>query len=587
MVPIVDQLTRVATSNASRTVVHQRLALNIAQRLGCRLSQIVSPRGSARTPALRGAAVVWSLADFALLRRLRAADRFDLVPRLILDVVDSALWSLWSIDDYESEQLAVIPGTSLAIEAGARVGLRAVVVPVAHAAVLAPLRWKRGRPLRLTNLSWHVIGIAAGAGMVAYGKRRRRPQLDAFRQQLEPHVEAATLEAMLGRSGEIAELVDETQRLTVLVALSVASNRQVERVGRQRVELAERVRGRHVFLGDALLRWQRVRNDDAGLIDTVFIDLAPSASMVVLERGGVDALDAELSQLDLRGRWSGDLAAIADGGVLELRSADGEVHQISIRTAVTPPGLYFDGLPVAVAWSIGYFGILTLRSREAVPVASVVPGVVALLALARWAAGRVGHDTVSPRDRVLAGSWCATLVTAVLATRTMESPFASDGAARYPGVVALQAFCLPLAGTWKDLTLRERLSALGGVAAIAAISWVLSPRPRSLRAFAADLVWPVVASVSSSAWPASIERDIGALEAELAAAGDEIMDDARVTGVVEVLRAVRSTLDEVRKTIDNSANSIPDDLRVEIERRLSTIGAQANRLGARSARSAG
>src|SRR5579884_3998010 len=138
--------------------VAARDVFTIVQGLGSRFHQVVSPRAGARTPGWRTAALVCGAGDVAKAVWLGRNDRFHLLPRLALDAGDLALWCLCADDDADTSEDAVIPGVTLAAEAGARLGPAGLVVPATNAAVAALVRRSRGHRLRLDQFTWQLMG---------------------------------------------------------------------------------------------------------------------------------------------------------------------------------------------------------------------------------------------------------------------------------------------------------------------------------------------------------------------------------------------------------------------------------------------
>ncbi len=167
------------TSRGSRSglapdsFVEARVATHLMWRLCSRVHAVVSTRGAAKTPLWRAVALASVGADLVGAGLLRRDKEFHFVPRLAVDAADLAVWCLAAGDDPDTTSDSVIPGVGLAAEAGARLGLRGMIVPVVHASVAAAVRKRRGHDLRLWQLGWQVMGVIGGIGLSVSGARRR------------------------------------------------------------------------------------------------------------------------------------------------------------------------------------------------------------------------------------------------------------------------------------------------------------------------------------------------------------------------------------------------------------------------------
>jgi hypothetical protein len=123
-----------------RAMVDARAMGTLAEGLGSRFHQTLSPRGAAQTRGWRWAALGCAALDVAKAYKLTRNDRFNLTARLLLDSADLALWCTGARDDTHTSEDSVIPGVALATEAGARLGVGGLIVPALNAAVAAAVR---------------------------------------------------------------------------------------------------------------------------------------------------------------------------------------------------------------------------------------------------------------------------------------------------------------------------------------------------------------------------------------------------------------------------------------------------------------
>ena len=138
-------------------LIRTRVPLHLAMRLGTRVNQLVSPFWADRSPVHRATTVALGVVDLAIARRLRSDPRLGLRLRLPLDAAELALAYATAVrDDYDEASVPAVMGGPLAVEAGARLGLKGLVVPAVNLTVGTLVRRALGQRPRTGTMAWQV-----------------------------------------------------------------------------------------------------------------------------------------------------------------------------------------------------------------------------------------------------------------------------------------------------------------------------------------------------------------------------------------------------------------------------------------------
>lgn len=555
-------------------LVSVRMTQTLAQGLGARFHQVVSPRGAARTAGWRAAAVVWAGVDVAKASWLTRTDKFRLVSRLALDAADLAFWCLAARDDSDSSEDAVVPGATLAVEAGARLGLGGLVVPALNAAVAGTVRTIRGHRLRLDQLGWQVLGVIAGMAFSRSAEYRRRTVLAAHDAELAARAHRAEIEGLhevlIAHEGPL----DLLQRATALIDFGgiATPKMRTDLSGSVKSAIAEAMRGHATYLGDALAAWQAHHNSRPELGQVVALDLETGAGTVVLSSVQASSLFA----------W---LEARQPSGTLEVRLGEPEVARRPFERRVLvvgtdelrleadqPAGQFrLDALPAAFLLNIGWLAAPTGTHREAVRwSATLVPvalGVSATLWSARNSASAAGTSSVG----ALTASFLTTLIYTVIATPSMRHSHTPDGVSRYPWVMPLQGYELVRGLISDQLGLLGRSVGLAGTAVIIATGWYVTPSPRSPRALVGELGWPVGYAVFARRLRRAAAASGELLTAEVAACDFEVLAQARERGRARAHDVITEALLTARSRLAEAVGTIEPALAIEATRRLADV----------------
>jgi hypothetical protein len=554
-------------------VVASRAVLTAAQGLGSRFHQVLSPRGAARTPAWRAAALMSAGVDVAKAAWLARDDRFRLAPRLALDVADLALWCLAADDDADSSEDAVIPGSSLAVEAGARWGPVGLVVPAANAAVAAAVRARRGHRLRLEQFSWQVMGTVGGWGLRALAGRRRSRLERRHQADLTARAHTAELAGLHDLIVEREGAIDVLQRATALVELSVPGAGRGSLAGAVKAAAAEAARDRVTYLADALARWQSRHNLTPDLARMVSLETAPGAGTVLLGASQARRLAEELDRLDLAGPVPVHVVAARSDQPFASRSLMVGPHVVDLPAEAGQTRWVLDATPMAFLMDLGWLAQPMGAQREAVPLSATAGPLLGALAGAISASRRSERDErMSPETAVgLAGA--VTLGYTVAATRAMRHPHTPAGISRFPWVMALQGYELIRGISASESSTRARSLGLLGTAAVVAAGWRLSPRPRSARALLAELGWVVSFDVYTRRLRRAHETAGAELSARAADRDEAICAAAYRRGRARAHAIVAEALQAACDELDAAWPSLEPEVRDEARRRLGQAAA--------------
>lgn len=218
-----DAGMRVGGERITRTpappLLAKRERFHLAYRLASRSFQLMVARSS-RSPQRRmAAAAVCAVGDIVGAAALRRSNRFALGPRLAADALDSALWSQGAT----GLELATMPGIPLCIEAGLRIGVAGLVVPMVNATVTGCARRIRGRPASTGSFRYQAMAVVLGAGIASYGANRRRVALARHNQDLEARIAVAYLAGQNEVATGADTVVDLLSRTTPLLSSPVGS----------------------------------------------------------------------------------------------------------------------------------------------------------------------------------------------------------------------------------------------------------------------------------------------------------------------------------------------------------------------------
>ena len=558
----VDELGRVVEAIAAQT-----RTLHLGQHLGSRCWQALSPLGSANTGRRRLVAAACAAVDVGTSRWI-VGRRRHLAAQITIDLVDQALWSALANDEPESSRCAMIPGASLSSELGARWQWRSVAVPAAHALVAAVVRKRRGHRLRIGQVGWQLWGVFGAIGLSRLGQWRRRRARLRHLDDLAPALVAAEIAGMNDVGAVADNLLDTAQRATILIELSLGARGAFTGAldaGAIKQEMAAPTRHVGGYLGDVVTGWQRVRNASADLRLAVRFDISPEAALRVVTPGQVDQINAFLDRVAPRGRVDVHVDEGADADHLVVGP-----HRMILDGVIDVPSLFFDPMPIALVMNAAWIAATTGAARDHVRWTHVgAPVAIALGQAVRSARtlGRPEADRANRSQSVLA-SGIALGLAAATSARGARSLYTDTGIQRYPFTQALQGYLMVLRIAERDLRPNARIAAWSWAAAALGVGLLASPRPRSPRHLAAELVWPLTTAASSAALAGSIEADSDTIRRELLAEEHQRLADARRRGSERMLRLVEASIAAAAESLQLRRHELDSAIADEAARRI-------------------
>ncbi len=562
-----------------RALTDARATLTLAEGLGSRFHQAVSPRGAARSTRWRLAAAVCGALDVARARALRADDRLHLVPRLLADAADLALWCLAADDDHDSSEDAVIPGVALAAEAGGRLGPAGLVVPLVNALVAYGIRRARHHRPRLNQFSWQVMGMGGGWAVSLLARRQKR-RLEAFvRLEATARRQQAELAGLGAFLAEHEGAIDLLQRATALVELGASKTVSGRRdlTATVKAAVAEATRGRSTYLRDALLQFQARRNLQPDLARRVTMVLEEVDGTVVLTAEQAEALSAALASLDLRGPV---VVSVADRQGAREPFGRRDLLVDGHKVALPAPGgrrRVLDAVPAAFLLDLGWLAQPTAAHREQVAWRATLPPMALAAAAAAWSILVRERGVEPPPGATLAVAFAITALYTGLAPGAMANPHTPDGVSRFPWAMALQGYELVRGLLVERLGANARAVALGGTALLVALGWRRSPLPRSKRALVAELVWVV----GFEAYARRLRRAMLEAGEAMAAEAERAERSARAVawraGRDRMERLLEVLVAQAVSDLEAAWDELVPDLREEAARRLERVGALLGR----------
>jgi hypothetical protein len=555
----------------SEAMLSCRNALTLAYRLTARAVVLLLAGTTDHAAALRATAIGFILLDLLVWTVLRRSARFLLVPRLILDACDAALWSvIWP----QHTTNPTLPGVPLAVEAGARLGLAGAIVPVTTYAAMAVARDAAGHDMSPMWAWYQLTGVLAGIGMAAYERSHTR----AVRARHDEHLAARKSRAFSEGQASIAfgadTIVDRLTSIAPLLRTPEAPPLAADAVRTWREGLATEVGRGAEFLSTTLHRWRRLRMQHPDVASWVDPALREGDGTVLLSPTQAQWLHAHLDASIRSGRVA---IQVADRAQAELAGrprrflVNGHTVEVPADANVLLP---FDAGPIlfviGAAWSLGTMS----EEADAMPWPVAVGGAVSCLAAAfsshrlLRARGQVAYRAVVGLALAITASF------AVAATAVLHEPHYVFGFEQgtYAATGALLAMPLMISSFyWPTLPLRARIGVPAVLAAVSVAGLVVGAQPFSGRDYLlalSNLPPPIIAAFTLAT---ASHRAARQLEEEISASDDRLVESEFLAG----RRAVYEIVDAARRDgwgrLLRVRRSLPVDQRHEIVRRLREI----------------
>lgn len=231
----------------------QRARFHLVYRLAGRACQIAVARNRGESRRAVAGVLAWAATDVVGAVALGRTNRFGLLPRLAVDLVDVTAWGR-SGDDCD---LAVISGVPLNVEAGARLGPAALVIPLVTAATTSVVRRRRNLPLSLFSFRWQVVGVGVGLGLAAYRRSSERVQRARHDREFRARLQQAHQHGQNDVAMGADSAVDLLSRTAPLLPSGSGDQVAGRLLATWKQSLATNTMAQTTYLGVALSRWQR------------------------------------------------------------------------------------------------------------------------------------------------------------------------------------------------------------------------------------------------------------------------------------------------------------------------------------------
>jgi hypothetical protein len=554
--PLTLTLARTAGLTRGRLLATQRIAVRVT------LVVIIAGRGGNGVGLLVTALV--SCAGYDLLLGYLSLRRpLPMAVRVCLDAADVAVWSV--VVGHPVDVPAIL-GMSLGYEAVMRRSRWAPAVPVILGVVTNTALRLAGQPLSAAPLLWPATAVVGAAVIVWYLHATLRTQVrlaDADRAGAEGQAHLAGQHSVAMGADTIVDLITRTWPL-----LPQAARADGNLLARWRQQLAEDGARDATYLGTALLRWAKQRNDaDPDLSHDVIFHLPPGEGTLLLSAHQATTMDQILHALAPRGQTCVSVVATRPLGQRQhLRIGDTIVVLPADPPAAAP---LIDPGPVIIALS----GLAALNQSwptfEAVPWPATTLVAATAAPLAWWAHHAVSRRGPAGYPTVLVAVLILGAIDAVVATLLMRNP-AANGLHRLPCLHVLYALG-PLLVIYSDRLRRRWLAAATGAAALIVGTGVwLQPTPLAAVDLA-DLAWPAAFLLAALGIQRSLRHDTATLAATLARDRNTATDLAYQTGRRSVIDLVDHEAQRLAAARHSHRDTTDPDLATEIDHRLTEI----------------
>lgn len=467
----------------ARGLLEIRATLHLAYRLTYRAIQLLEPTGAASegTGLWRFALPAFVVLDLVVWHVLRGNDRFGLAWRLPLDALDAAFWTMSPDPPTGVADYALLIAVPLAVEAGVRMGTRALVVPGAVLVTTTVGAAAAGKPVQIAGVMWVAVGATVGMAFFRYCQHLdHRAQLERQR-----FLAAARRRAYLAGQNSVAmgasSAVDAIEGLVPVLGRPPSGSALWRLADGWKSQLSTSTAQEARYLQVALLEWERLHNAHPDLSGLVRFQIAEGQGTTLLSVAQVRQLGDVLDRLPLRGRVIVGLQDVTESHLpgQELRLDVGG-HRVVIpadrRAAPAPMD------PAAVA----YYYVAILVAAWALPPSGRVPPVPITAGITLCiVAGLLSHRRAVARGRkARLGIFGAALPISVVLTLLCadpQAPLRPDGVPVLAHGAALVLLSFLGGYYWASLG-RWRWLVPAGMAANVVLGLLLFPIPSALEA---------------------------------------------------------------------------------------------------------
>lgn len=413
-------ITRFEAGDESWGVGRYLIALRSQNFLAYRLvARVVLALLVLREPETTGAfalIVAGLFADLWTFRLIRRNDTLHLVPRLMLDSTEVALWALfvpaWSAD---STALLLVP---LTVEVSFRLGLgRGMLLGAYCTMSIWIVGVVFGHPFQPQSVAWIVFAVAGAGGLRSYDR------IDSARHaRVFAEVRQAT-ERRAYRSGQNSVAMGADSVLDLIHSGVAALGRPkpgtalYALLDHWKADLRERMAGHASYLGDVLSGWQQMNNLRPDLAGHVEFSLSEGDGTILLTARQADQLLSRLSQAELTGTVdvrvvTQEALARPVGSRLDLRVAGTAINLPAASVSMRP----LDPGPFVLLLGVAYSLLPARPWAEGVPVRLAIIGAAGSLAAAVWAQRQLNRLGPMARPEIVIVACGLALISIALTT---------------------------------------------------------------------------------------------------------------------------------------------------------------------------
>lgn len=566
----------------ARAMLEIRSTLHLSLRVGVRAEQVLQHSGAASKGAgpWHAALPAFVVLDLVVYLVLRRSDRFGLAWRLPLDTADAVFWALSPLPAGGSIDWSTLIVVPLAVEAGVRLGWRALAVPGTVAVCAGGAALSRGKPFPITGPGWLVIAVGLGAIFYRYcGRLHERAETERHRR-----LAAARRRAFLAGQNEVAmgasSAVDVIEGLVPVLGRPAPGSALSQLAGGWKGRLSASTAAEATYLQVALLEWERAHNAHPDLSGLVTIGVPEGEGTTMLSGSQVARLQGTLDGLRLRGsvevrRAMPDTAHVP-GQELRL-TVGGRAVVVPADRRGPPPAMD----PVIIAYACA----AAVTALTVLPQSGGLPPVLAALALAmcvtagfvsqRWT---VTRGVRSRRPVVVVASLVATAL--MLVSLYQRNAINTDGDALLGFGAGLLLLSFLGGFYWRSLGGWRWLAPAVALATVV-LNVALFPVPSAVTAgiLVASVMYGTFPFFTSMHLSRSLDRALAAHAASAETADREVERAAFVEGRESVIGLVRQARADALVQLAGAGSRLDGDLAelaarrlLEVDRRLESIG---------------
>jgi hypothetical protein len=565
-----------ASNRAGRGLMAQRSSLHLADRVTCRLRFGFLFHG--RSPTKAVLATAFALYDCAGAWWLaRSGERPYLLPRLVADCADMALWAALEDEAYVG---VVNIGDTLCGEAGARYGLAGLGIPLAQAVSVTIARRLVGKRSALPPLIWPAISVFGGWGLRSYEQRRLARLRAANETELAARVERARLAGQHSVAMGADPIVDLLVRTTVLMEPDIGVPRQ-DPIHAWKGRLAEQARDKATYLADATRGWARDHNTASPILaDNVQATVEVGGDQVLLTGGQVRAFRQQLDRLRLRGDVVLTPTLTGSGHIAGRRLTISVNHLPALElpadpVAVPPP---MQPGPLALGVMVPWLLTHSVPAFDNAPLSRTLPTAAAAAVAAGILYRRANRNGRDVSMESLAASLTLAFVHTAIVSPSIRNDVWADGGETHPCVTSLFGPTALASIYWHGLAGRRRVAVVASFAAVVGVDVLLRPWPTRLRELILAGSVLVAAAGAAMGWGSVLVEQTGLVADEFRVTAERAQQEAFRQGRREVLDLVVEAVELANRRFEETCERIPSRLAATIADRLDALLKRTERL---------